>query len=174
VLFFFQGGGLQFSMQVLGMAMIIGWSAGNAIVLFVILKYAGIFRASKEEEERGMDVVKHGTYGYLFDYDPMTDKARAAVNVHANASDASVPVVAAKEWNSQPVQKVSTNGENGAKNVDNDQASSSSAAEMGDVAAVKKESESESSSSSQSSSSEQSARQSNNSEDSSSESSLND
>lgn len=146
-------------MQVLGMTMIIAWSAGNAIVLFLILKYTGLFRASKEEEERGMDVVKHGAYGYLFDYNPMTDGVRAIPASSSNGTGAT------KELSSQPGVQVSGGVQNGAKNSDSDEVDD--AVEMRAVTAglpVKNESQkgnSSAESSSSSSSEQKSASQSN-------------
>jgi hypothetical protein len=116
---FLKGGGLQFAMQVLGMTVIVGWCTVNALILFIILKYTGIFRASTEEEGHGMDTIKHGGYGYLFDYNPLASQVRAAVGAEAHSSNGSAAVVAVKESNSQPSQ-AAVHSENGAaKNSDN-------------------------------------------------------
>lgn len=160
-------------MQVLGMTVIIGWCVANAIVLFIILKYTGIFRATKEEEERGMDVVKHGAYGYLFDYNPMTTEGQAAVNVQVsasatNGSNGTVAVVATKESNSLPAQSSARSDSSAAKN------SNGNVVEMKEVVTAEVQNESSSSSSSSEATSDDSSQSNSHESSDSSDSSLND
>lgn len=57
-------GTTSFMTQLIGTAVICGWSFGTMAVLFVVLKVAGILRVSPEEEQTGLDISEHGMHAY--------------------------------------------------------------------------------------------------------------
>jgi Amt family ammonium transporter len=58
------GEGTTFMIQLIGTASICGWAFGTMLVLFLILKVAGILRVSPEEEQTGLDISEHGMHAY--------------------------------------------------------------------------------------------------------------
>ena len=56
--------GVSFVTQLVGTAVISAWAFGTMLVLFGILKAAGILRVSAEEETQGLDVSEHGMHAY--------------------------------------------------------------------------------------------------------------
>lgn len=53
--------------QLLALVMILLWTFGHMIPFFMLLKVAGIFRVTEEQEEDGLDVSKHGGSAYQMD-----------------------------------------------------------------------------------------------------------
>jgi len=56
--------GVSFVTQLIGTAAISAWAFGTMLLLFGILKAAGILRVSAEEETQGLDVSEHGMHAY--------------------------------------------------------------------------------------------------------------
>ena len=50
--------------QLLGTFAIVAWAFLTMLGLFVILKFAGILRVSREEEQIGLDISEHGMHAY--------------------------------------------------------------------------------------------------------------
>ena len=67
----FYGGGFKLlGIQVLGVLAIIAWAAVLGVILFGVLKKAGILRAKKEEELQGLDATEHGLPSAYPDFMP--------------------------------------------------------------------------------------------------------
>jgi len=61
---FYGGRGTLFATQIVGPLIIIAWVGTTATLMFLGLKYAGIFRISEEFEIAGCDISKHGGSAY--------------------------------------------------------------------------------------------------------------
>ena len=61
---FYGGRGTLFVANLAGPIIIVAWVAATSLVLFMILKFFGIFRVSEEVEIAGSDVSKHGGMAY--------------------------------------------------------------------------------------------------------------
>ncbi len=59
-----ESGATSFGTQLTGTLAICGWSFVTMLVLFSILKAAGILRVSAAEEQRGLDISEHGMHAY--------------------------------------------------------------------------------------------------------------
>ena len=57
-------GATSFGTQLTGTLAICGWSFITMLVLFSILKAAGILRVSEAEEQKGLDISEHGMHAY--------------------------------------------------------------------------------------------------------------
>ena len=64
--FLYKGDPNQFGIQILGVVLITLWTCGMSGIMFGILKVAGLFRVSEEEEDLGLDESHHG--GSAYDY----------------------------------------------------------------------------------------------------------
>jgi len=61
---FYGGSGLLLATQLSGMIIIVLWVGTMASILFLSLKFLGIFRVSPDVETAGLDVSKHGGHAY--------------------------------------------------------------------------------------------------------------
>ena len=59
-----ESGSTNFMIQLTGTASICAWAFVTMLLLFIILKGAGILRVSAEEEQAGLDVSEHGMQAY--------------------------------------------------------------------------------------------------------------
>ena len=59
-----ESGATSFGIQLIGTLAICGWSFVTMLVLFSILKAAGILRVSEAEEQKGLDISEHGMHAY--------------------------------------------------------------------------------------------------------------
>lgn len=59
-----ESGATSFGTQLTGTLAICGWSFVTMLVLFSILKAAGILRVSEAEEQKGLDISEHGMHAY--------------------------------------------------------------------------------------------------------------
>ncbi len=59
-----ESGATSFGIQLTGTLAICGWSFVTMLILFSILKAAGILRVSVAEEQRGLDISEHGMHAY--------------------------------------------------------------------------------------------------------------
>ncbi len=59
-----ESGATSFGIQLTGTLAICGWSFVTMLVLFSILKAAGILRVSVAEEQKGLDISEHGMHAY--------------------------------------------------------------------------------------------------------------
>lgn len=57
-------GGYDLGVQIIGSIVIPAWAFVTMMVLFYILKGAGILRVTPEEEKEGLDVTEHGMHAY--------------------------------------------------------------------------------------------------------------
>lgn len=57
-------GDTSFVTQLVGTLVICGWSFVTCLILFSILKGAGILRVTAEEEQQGLDISEHGMQAY--------------------------------------------------------------------------------------------------------------
>jgi Amt family ammonium transporter len=61
---FYGGGWHQLGVQALGVLVFFVWAFGMGLILFFILKKAGILRVSRRVEEEGLDIYEHGETAY--------------------------------------------------------------------------------------------------------------
>ncbi len=59
-----ESGATSFGVQLIGTLAICGWSFVTMLILFSILKVAGVLRVSEAEEQRGLDISEHGMAAY--------------------------------------------------------------------------------------------------------------
>lgn len=60
------GEGLQIVSQLISMGVVLAWALVTGFAMFLLLKYTMGVRASREEEERGMDISEHNLPAYDF------------------------------------------------------------------------------------------------------------
>ena len=60
------GNGLQIVSQLISMGVVLGWALATGFALFLLLKYSMGVRASRQEEEQGMDLSEHDLPAYDF------------------------------------------------------------------------------------------------------------
>ncbi len=60
------GGGLQIVSQLISMGVVLGWALVTGFGMFFLLKYSMGVPASRQEEERGMDLSEHDQPAYDF------------------------------------------------------------------------------------------------------------
>ena len=58
------GEGLQIVSQLISMGVVLGWALVTGFAMFLLLKHTMGVRASREEEEQGMDLSEHGLAAY--------------------------------------------------------------------------------------------------------------
>ena len=58
------GNGLQIVSQLISMGVVLGWALATGFALFLMLKYTMGVRASRQEEEQGMDLSEHNLPAY--------------------------------------------------------------------------------------------------------------
>lgn len=58
------GEGLQIVSQLISMGVVLGWALVTGFAMFLLLKFTMGVRASREEEEQGMDLSEHGLAAY--------------------------------------------------------------------------------------------------------------
>lgn len=56
---------LSMGSQIVGSIAIPVWAFGTMLVLFTVLKIAGVLRVTPEEEQRGLDITEHGMQAYV-------------------------------------------------------------------------------------------------------------
>ncbi len=61
---FYTGSASLLGVQAIGVLAFFAWAFGTGVILFTILKKAGILRVSKVVEEEGLDVYEHGETAY--------------------------------------------------------------------------------------------------------------
>jgi ammonium transporter, Amt family len=61
---FVGGNGSQFAVQLVGALCIMAWVCSTCVVLFIILRFAGVLRVPVEHEKKGLDESKHGGHAY--------------------------------------------------------------------------------------------------------------
>lgn len=61
---YLESGATSFGTQLKGTLAICGWSFVTMLVLFSVLKAAGLLRVSPEEEQQGLDISEHGMAAY--------------------------------------------------------------------------------------------------------------
>lgn len=61
---FYTGDATSLGVQAIGVLTFFAWAFGTGLILFYILKKAGILRVSKVIEEEGLDVYEHGETAY--------------------------------------------------------------------------------------------------------------
>ena len=60
------GEGMQIVSQLISMGVVLVWALATGFAMFLILKYTMGVRASREEEEQGMDLSEHGLPAYEY------------------------------------------------------------------------------------------------------------
>ena len=60
------GNGLQIVSQLISMGVVLGWALVTGFLMFFVLKYSMGVRASRQEEEQGMDLSEHDQPAYDF------------------------------------------------------------------------------------------------------------
>ena len=58
------GNGLQIVSQLISMGVVLGWALATGFALFLLLKYTMGVRASRQEEEQGLDLSEHNLPAY--------------------------------------------------------------------------------------------------------------
>lgn len=69
--------GILFGTQVVFAIIHILWVCTMSAIIFVSMKFLGIFRVSQEEEDAGADVSKHGGAAYIVEGPGATPSAKA-------------------------------------------------------------------------------------------------
>ncbi len=64
------GGFTQLGIQLIGMISVLAWAAVTTTVMFLAIKYTMGFRASREDEMRGLDLTEHGIANAYADFMP--------------------------------------------------------------------------------------------------------
>lgn len=67
---FYGGGFHQLGLQLLGMVSVLAWTVVTVTIMFLIIKHTIGFRASREEEMRGLDITEHGLANAYADFMP--------------------------------------------------------------------------------------------------------
>ncbi len=67
---FYGGGFKQLGLQLLGLVSVLAWTVLTVTIMFLIIKHTIGFRASKEEETRGLDITEHGLVSAYADFMP--------------------------------------------------------------------------------------------------------
>jgi Amt family ammonium transporter len=76
--------GLLFGTQIVFVILVVLWVVTTSLCLFVPLKLAGIFRVSREQEDIGADISKHGGAAYI--YPPQTSLGSPKISGAASVS----------------------------------------------------------------------------------------
>lgn len=89
----FTGGGFHlFSIQLLGVVVVIAWVAITMAIVFNVIKHTIGLRASKEEELLGLDSTEHGLESSYADFIIANDKTMGGITSTVAASAEPVPI----------------------------------------------------------------------------------
>ncbi len=67
---FYGGGFHQLGIQLIGLVSVAAWAVVTTTIMFLVIKHTMGFRASREEEIRGLDITEHGIANAYADFMP--------------------------------------------------------------------------------------------------------
>lgn len=109
---FYGGGFHQLGIQLIGLASVAAWTIVTATIMFLAIKHTIGFRASKEEEIRGLDVTEHGIVNAYADFMPNIPTVLTGETNENKKGDKKVPVTEAV-----PVQLVTNSNKKVASDI---------------------------------------------------------